>query len=154
MHRDLKPENMFFNSDGRIILIDFGSSDDLAEPDLRKVKIDDDPRRNTHVNFVGTSQYMAPECVRNKPVGTPADIWSLGCILYQFITGLCPFRGASDYLIFRRSTETKYNLDFVRSPEAKDLISKCLQANPEDRLTIDSVLEHPFLASISEEPKL
>ena len=117
---------MFFNSEQRIILIDFGSSEDLSEPELRKIKIDDDPRRNTHVNFVGTSQYMAPECVRNKPVGKPADIWSLGCILYQFITGLCPFRGASDYLIFRRSTETKYNLEFVNSVEAKDLIARCL----------------------------
>lgn len=55
---------MFFK-DNRIILIDFGSSDDITQPELRKMKIDQDPKRMNHVNFVGTSQYMAPECVRN-----------------------------------------------------------------------------------------
>jgi 3-phosphoinositide dependent protein kinase-1 len=118
VHRDLKPENMFFRGD-KVILIDFGSSDDLTQPELRKMKIDDDPKRLTHVNFVGTSQYMAPECVRNKPVGFEADIWSLGCILYQFIAGMCPFRGASDYLIFRRSTEAKVNLDLLPCDESR-----------------------------------
>ena len=45
--------------------------------------IDKHPRRNTHVNFVGTAQYMAPECVRNRDSPTLAnDIWSLGCLLY------------------------------------------------------------------------
>ena len=72
---------MFFRED-RVVLIDFGSSEDLTQPELRKVQIDDDPKRKNHVNFVGTSQYMAPECVRNKDVGMEADIWSLGCILY------------------------------------------------------------------------
>jgi len=107
-------------------LIDFGSSDDLTQPELRQTKIDDDPKRLTHVNFVGTSQYMAPECVRNKPVGLEADIWSLGCIFYQFITGMCPFRGASDYLIFRRSTEAKVNLLLLPCEQSRDLVSKCL----------------------------
>jgi serine/threonine protein kinase len=65
VHRDLKPENMFLK-DGRVILIDFGSSEDLGNPQLRQTVIDDDPRRKTHVNFVGTSQYMSPECVRNQ----------------------------------------------------------------------------------------
>lgn len=65
VHRDLKPENMFFR-DGRVVLIDFGSSEDLTRPELRKIQIDNDPKRMTHVNFVGTSQYMAPECVRNQ----------------------------------------------------------------------------------------
>ena len=77
------------------------------------MKIDNDPRRMSHLNFVGTSQYMAPECVRNKGSPTLAsDIWSLGCILYQLETGLLPFRGASDYLVFRRSTESRYKADF------------------------------------------
>jgi len=69
---------------------------------------------------------MAPECVQNKSVGLSADIWSLGCILYQFCTGLTPFRGDSDYLIFRRSTEARYKLhdypDEIIPKEAKQLI--------------------------------
>ena len=50
----------------RVILIDLGSAEDLTKPEIRQMQIDRDPRRNTHVNFVGTAQYMAPECVRNK----------------------------------------------------------------------------------------
>lgn len=84
IHRDIKPENMFWSEDKkRIVLIDLGSAEDLTRRELRKMVIDKDPRRMTHVNFVGTAQYMAPECVRNKNEPTKAnDIWSLGCLLY------------------------------------------------------------------------
>ena len=83
VHRDLKPENMFLSEDmKRVVLIDLGSAEDLEHPEIRKIEIDQDPRRMTHVNFVGTSEYMSPECVRNKGEPTLAnDIWSLGCIL-------------------------------------------------------------------------
>jgi 3-phosphoinositide dependent protein kinase-1 len=84
IHRDLKPENMFLSPDlQRVILIDFGSSDDLFNPEIRKAAEPKDPRRSMHRNFVGTAQYMAPECVRNKDQITKAsDVWSIGCILY------------------------------------------------------------------------
>lgn len=147
-HRDLKPENMFFRGSemDKVILIDFGSSEDLEQPELRKVLIDDDPRRKSHVNFVGTSQYMAPECARNKEVGLPADIWSLGCILYQLLVGVPPFRGASDYLVFRRSTEARYNLVHCMIPDqAKTLIKGCLNVNPQERMSIEELLNNPFL---------
>jgi serine/threonine protein kinase len=62
VHRDLKPENMFFKSPNKqesaqceVVLIDLGSSDDLSRPDLRQLQIDNDPKRMTHINFVGTS---------------------------------------------------------------------------------------------------
>lgn len=52
---------------------------------------------------------MAPECVHNKTLGLYSDIWSLGVMCYQLIAGLLPFRGGSDYLVFRMSTEARYN---------------------------------------------
>ena len=150
---------MFLSEDHKsVILIDFGSAEDLDRPDIRKMKIDNDPRRMSHLNFVGTSQYMAPECVRNK--GEPSlssDIWSLGCMLYQLETGLLPFRGASDYLIFRRSTEARYKTDFhpeILTDKAKSLIIKCLQVEPNDRPTIADILSDPYFTGIEdiEEP--
>lgn len=80
----MQPENMFWSENhDRVVLIDLGSAEDLTKREIRQMQIDNHPRRNTHVNFVGTAQYMAPECVRNKNNPTLAnDIWSLGCLLY------------------------------------------------------------------------
>ena len=97
---------------------------------------------------------MAPECVRNQKVGLEADIWSLGCILYQLISGLLPFRGGSDYLIFRRSTEARYNDHLSCIPdEAFELIKSCLRLSPSDRPTIEKLLSHPYL-NVVEPPVL
>ena len=138
IHRDLKPENMFFTDENmqNIKLIELGSSDDLSKPELRKMHIDDNFRRQQHVNFVGTSQFMAPECIHNKPTTKATDIWSLGCILYQLYVGLTPFRGASDYLIFQLSLKADF-LKFEEYPEcilandAKEMIERMLQVEPE-----------------------
>lgn len=151
IHRDLKPENMFLSEDmKRVILIDLGSAEDLNHPEIRKMEIDKDPRRMTHVNFVGTSEYMSPECVRNK--GEPAlanDIWSLGCILYQLLTGLPPFRGGSDYLIFRRSTELRFDRKVpLLCQKSLNLIEKCLKIDPKERPTIEELLEDEYFRSL------
>ena len=65
IHRDLKPENMFFSDPEyrSIKLIDLGSADDLLVPEIRQTFQDDEPKRGRHKYFVGTSQYMAPECI-------------------------------------------------------------------------------------------
>ena len=126
---------MFWSEDRkRIVMIDLGSAEDLENPQIRQmqIEIDKDRRRNTHVNFVGTAQYMAPECVRNKSSPSLAnDIWSLGCLLYQLLTGLLPFRGGSDYLIFRVSTEARFKTEGVHNltPEATSLITRCLSVD-------------------------
>ena len=150
VHRDLKPENMFLTEDmKRVVLIDLGSAEDLEHPEIRKMEIDKDPRRMTHVNFVGTSEYMSPECVRNKGEPTLAnDIWSLGCILYQLLTGLPPFRGGSDYLIFRRSTELRFDRKVpLLCQKSLNLIERCLKVDPKERPSIEEVLEDPYFGS-------
>ena len=101
---------MFFTDDEMtdIKLIDLGSSEDLEDTSLRDKFFNPKAPRNAHKYFAGTPQYMAPECCHNKPTNKSSDVWSLGCILYQLFVGLCPFRGASDYLIFKLSTVPKY----------------------------------------------
>jgi serine/threonine protein kinase len=61
VHRDLKPENMFYMNRNIIKLIDFGSTLMVDQPEMREMRIDDHPKRNKLINFVGTPQYMAPE---------------------------------------------------------------------------------------------
>ena len=92
---------------------------------------------------------MAPECQHNKPTTKASDIWSLGCILYQLHTGLTPFRGGSDYLIFKLSGEAEIlRLDkfstSVLPQEAKDLMKLMVVVDQEKRLTIEDVLKNPY----------
>ncbi|CDW71361.1 agc pdk1 protein kinase [Stylonychia lemnae] len=149
IHRDLKPENMFYtNNQSHVKLIDFGSAEDIQNSQIRAMRIDDNPKRHQHLNFVGTPQYMSPECIRNQGSFLASDIWSLGCILYQFYLGLLPFRGKSDYLIFVQSTVAKYRLeeypDILIPQEAKDLIQKLLIVDHKLRPSIENLLQSPY----------
>lgn len=98
VHRDLKPENVLVRDDGRPILIDFGlalhggfvSREQLAGPDVA----------------AGTPQYMAPEQIRGRHVDARADLYALGCMLYEMVTGAAPFAaGNANELAARHLTE-------------------------------------------------
>ena len=97
-HRDLKPENIMITKDGKLIkLIDFGSSSDINGTDFEKkieeMKKKEKKRRPDFVHFVGTPNYMAPECVHNKFSDKRSDLWSIGCILFDLFVGFPPFNG-------------------------------------------------------------
>jgi serine/threonine protein kinase len=89
---------------------------------------------------------MAPECVHNQFSDKRSDYWSLGCVLYNILVGFPPFLGASEYLIFQKSIEAKYIFPKgILSEEAEDLIKKCIIIDPDKRLNIDQMLNHPYL---------
>ena len=137
--------------DQRMIkIIDFGSCKDMEGTDFEK-KFDEErakikSRKPQYKNFVGTPNYMAPECVRNKGSDFKSDIWSLGCVLFHMFTGFPPFVGKSEYLIFQNSTIGKFSYPPGIIPElAVDLISRMIVLEPEKRISLEEVYSHPYL---------
>lgn len=85
-------------------------------------------------SFVGTAQYVSPEVLKAGSPHWATDLWALGCIIYQMIAGLPPFRESSDYLIFQKVSECKYEFPEGFDEDAKDLVEKLLQLSPRQRL--------------------
>ena len=98
VHRDIKPENIMLRRDGYVKVLDFGLAK-LTDTDARKQEVEDAPTRvmiKTDPGVVmGTSFYMSPEQARAQEVDTRTDIWSLGCVIYEMISGRMPFEGPS-----------------------------------------------------------
>jgi len=93
VHRDLKPSNVMVDPAGRARLLDFGILRDLDREGL------------TLSGAVGTPLYMSPEQVAGEPVGPPADLYSLGCMLYQLLAGRPPFMGRATKVLMRHIRE-------------------------------------------------
>lgn len=111
--------------------------------------------RKRRSSFVGTAQYVSPEVLQNAPITPASDLWALGCIIYQMMSGLPPFRGAIDYVIFKEIIAC--NLDFPQGfdKDAEDLVKKLLKLNPAERLgaqdvngRYESIRTHPFFKDI------
>ena len=135
IHRDLKLSNLLLTVDGDLKIADFGLAVQLETGDAM---------RNT---FCGTPNYIAPEIVARKSHGLTADLWSLGVMLFTFLTGSPPFETEEVDATLRKVALAEYAFpdgDGV-SPAAKDLIEQLLQKEPTRRLGLLSVLHHPFV---------
>jgi len=82
VHRDIKPDNLFYLPDGSVKIADFGISSQLNEPQLGDA-------------VTGTIYYTAPEILMGQPAGIPSDIYSMGIVFFEILTGRIPFDGAT-----------------------------------------------------------
>ncbi|HWQ36832.1 MAG TPA: protein kinase [Blastocatellia bacterium] len=148
VHRDIKPENVMLRRDGYVKVLDFGlarvtevskpSSDPEAQTLVAQFKTD--PGR-----VMGTVSYMSPEQARGAEVDGRSDIWSLGVMFYEMVSGRLPFRGDSVNdtfaAILREEPPPLSTLVRELPPECNWIISKALARNREDRYqTIKSLL--------------
>jgi len=160
IHRDLKPENILLSSDMHILVTDFGSAKIISEADEDCEGVGGDGvvggspvRRNS---FVGTAQYVSPEILTNSGSTKASDLWALGCIIYQMVTGIPPFVAQNEYLIFQKIQSLEYSFHDGFDTVARDLVEKLLVINPLGRLGAEdragdysSLKSHPFFHNIN-----
>ncbi|CAO2647722.1 Nn.00g086440.m01.CDS01 [Neocucurbitaria sp. VM-36] len=143
IYRDLKPENCLLNSEGHLLLTDFG---------LSKVSLDED---NPCKSFLGTVEYMAPEVVQGIEYGAAVDWWSLGALGYDLLTGSPPFTGNNNAKIQEKIVKQKLSLPYYLSADAKDLLTRFLRKEPKKRLgfnmpkDLQTIKNHRFFRKIN-----
>lgn len=140
-HRDLKPDNILFREFGSAVLTDFG---------IARVQQDGDTTRLTVTDMVmGTPSYMSPEQFESPDVGPQSDLYSLGVILFEMLTGVCPFKAAS-----MASTMKKHYFNPIpKLPDSlaplQKLMDGLLAKTPEDRTKSADNLIHELEELIS-----
>lgn len=140
-HRDLKTENVLINDDDVIKLIDFGFARDQS---------DVNPMR-THC---GTMAYTAPECFyADSYNGIMADIWSLGVVLYSMMTGAFPWTKMTGPALMHEIIHGTFHVPGRVPTACADLIYAMMKKKPEERITIDQVLESEFLKDAKLPPR-
>ncbi|RLN95567.1 hypothetical protein BBJ28_00011425 [Nothophytophthora sp. Chile5] len=145
VHRDLKSSNVFLFQSGRAVLGDFGTSKRLLQAAGSDAEAGDVSLTST---LVGSPLYMSPELLESEPHGLATDIWSLGCVLYELLSGGGPAFAAPSYpaVVFRVTQGTYDPLDAnLVSSEALELVANMLQKTPQQRPTIEQVLRSPWL---------
>jgi len=94
VHRDLKPANLMLDERGRTVVMDFGIARVMARA-----------RQTRSGTLVGTLEYIAPEIVRGDDADARSDLYALGCVLYEMVSGRLPFEATSDFALMRAHAE-------------------------------------------------
>lgn len=100
--------------------------------------------RKVFDHFVGTPHYMPVEFIRNRGSYLKSDIYSLGCMLYQFFAGYQPFLGGSEYLIFQQSVDGELKFYDFFPEDLKELITWMMDKDHEKRPSVEEVIQHGY----------
>ena len=147
VHRDLKPENVFIGPGGQVKILDFGLAktvlpaarqDDSARTSMGSGASDAPTELRTDPGMVmGTVGYMSPEQVKGHPADPRSDIFSLGCVLFEMVTGLRPFQretvAETMTAILREDPPEVSGDGRTVSPAVEELIRHCLEKRPDER---------------------
>jgi len=138
IYRDLKPENLLLDYQGHIVITDFGlSKEGLLDP------------TDTTKTFCGTPEYLAPEIIRGEEYNKAVDWWSLGILIYEMMTGIPPFYSKKEDIMYERIVTEDLNYPDFFSADAKDLLTKLLNRDPQERLQETTAIKnHPFFKNI------
>jgi serine/threonine protein kinase len=136
VHRDLKPENLFVTRDGRIKILDFGVAK-LQSTTEEGRSVEELTTVTKAGAVIGTVAYMSPEQLRGKAVDHRSDIFSVGGILYEMLTGRRPFRGETEVdtiTAVLREDPPEIHMEEARIPVAfRQIVRHCLEKEPEKR---------------------
>jgi len=146
IHRDLKPENILINEEQDILkLVDFGISTKVKESETFKKR-----------TMLGTPWYMAPEIIMEKPYAYEADIWSVGCIIFELVTGVKPYAEMNAFNAMVKMAKSSSPLEDA-DPDSQDIfydkknrslldfVQRCWRPNNIFRSSAKELLEHKFL---------
>ena len=147
IHRDLKPENILITTEGRPVIMDFGLALTIGS------------HRVTYSNLsatMGTPDYMAPEQIEGQRGDQRTDVYALGTILYEMLSGKTPFTGDTNMVIMAQHLQKDApRIDHVNSAVSAELaaiVSHCLARDPDkrypDMLAFINGLDHPELADL------
>ncbi|XP_056008993.1 serine/threonine-protein kinase ULK2-like isoform X12 [Ostrea edulis] len=144
VHRDLKPQNILLCHDGkantpstemRLKIADFGFARFLNDGVMA-------------ATLCGSPMYMAPEVIMSLQYDAKADLWSIGTIVFQCLTGKAPFQAQTPQQLkhfYEKHAELKPNIPKDTSPELRDLLLKMLKRNAKDRVEFEDFFKHAFL---------
>ena len=153
VHRDLKPENVMIDAEGNIKLIDFGIAAHIGA------------RRLTFAKFtqtMGTPDYISPEQVKGKRGDARSDIYALGVMLYEMLTGKVPFTGPNAFIIMNdrllNNPIPPREIDPSLSPQLQEIIYRALERDPKNRYATAREfawdLEHQDQVGVADRPEL